>query len=50
MDNIDRFLKEDLGTEGDITSESLFTNKDAQAEIIAKEDCIVADLPKVFQL
>ena len=32
MDNIDRLLKEDLGIEGDITSKSLFTNEDAQAE------------------
>lgn len=47
MDDIDRFLKEDLGREGDITSESLFTNEDAQAEIIAKEDCIVAGLEEM---
>ena len=47
MDDIDRFLKEDLGEEGDITSESLFTNEDARAEIIAKEDCIVAGLKEM---
>ena len=47
MDNIDRFLKEDLGREGDKTSESLFTNEDAQAEIIAKEDCIVSGLEEM---
>jgi nicotinate-nucleotide pyrophosphorylase (carboxylating) len=44
MDDIDRFLKEDLGEEGDITSDSLFTNEHAEAKIIAKEDCIVAGL------
>jgi len=52
MDDIDRFLKEDLGEEGDITSDSLFTNESTSAEIIAKEDCIVAGLEeakKVFE-
>ncbi|UCD12871.1 MAG: carboxylating nicotinate-nucleotide diphosphorylase [Thermoplasmatales archaeon] len=44
MDDIDRFLKEDLGKEGDITSESLFKSEDGCAEIIAKDDCIVAGL------
>ncbi|MDH7518103.1 MAG: carboxylating nicotinate-nucleotide diphosphorylase [Candidatus Thermoplasmatota archaeon] len=52
IDDIDRFLKEDLGEEGDITSDSLFTDETAYAEIIAKEDCVVAGLEeakKVFQ-
>ena len=44
MDDIDRFLKEDLGEEGDITSDSLFTDEHAEAKILAKEDCIVAGL------
>ena len=44
MDDIDRFLKEDLGEKGDITSDSLFTSKQAHAEIIAREDCIIAGL------
>jgi nicotinate-nucleotide pyrophosphorylase (carboxylating) len=44
MDDIDRFLKEDLGEEGDITSEALFTNEKAYGKIIAKEDCVVAGL------
>jgi nicotinate-nucleotide pyrophosphorylase (carboxylating) len=47
MDDIDRFLKEDLGDEGDITSDSLFTNEYAESRIIAKEDCIVAGLKEV---
>ncbi len=52
MDDIDEFLKEDLGAEGDVTSDSLFTNETASAEIIAKEDCVVAGLEeakKVFE-
>jgi len=52
MDDIDRFLKEDLGEDGDVTSDSLFTNEQAEAKIIAKEDCIVAGLKEakiVFQ-
>ena len=47
MDDIDRFLEEDLGDEGDITSESLFTDEDAKAQIIAKEDCIIAGLEEI---
>jgi len=44
MDDIDRYLLEDLGKEGDITSNSLFTNETANAMIIAKEKCIIAGL------
>lgn len=47
MDDIDRFLNEDLGKEGDITSKSLFTTEEGQAEIIAKEDCILAGLDEI---
>ncbi len=44
MDDIDRYLNEDLGEEGDITSDSLFTDESAEGKIIVKEDCIVAGL------
>ena len=44
MDDIDRFLKEDLGEEGDITSDALFTNETSHAKLIAKEKCVVAGL------
>jgi nicotinate-nucleotide pyrophosphorylase (carboxylating) len=47
MDDIDRFLYEDLGEEGDITSDSLFFNESAKAQIISKEDCIVAGLDEI---
>ena len=47
MDDINWFLKEDLGDNGDITSDSLFTNEQAWAEIIAKEDCIIAGLTEL---
>ena len=36
MDDIDEFLKEDLGEEGDNTSDSIFTNEFAEGKIIAK--------------
>lgn len=52
MDDIKRFLIEDLGKKGDITSESLFTNEQASADIISKQDCIIAgveDAKKVFE-
>jgi nicotinate-nucleotide pyrophosphorylase (carboxylating) len=44
MDEIDRFLSEDLGKTGDITSNALFTKEKASAVIVAKEDCIIAGL------
>jgi nicotinate-nucleotide pyrophosphorylase (carboxylating) len=44
MDDIDRFIKEDVGDEGDITSNSLFNHETACAYIISKERCIVAGL------
>jgi nicotinate-nucleotide pyrophosphorylase (carboxylating) len=47
MDDIDRFLKEDIGKDGDITSNSLFTDEIAQAHIVAKENCIVAGLEEI---
>jgi nicotinate-nucleotide pyrophosphorylase (carboxylating) len=50
MDEIDRFLREDLGKEGDITSDALFTKQTARAIIISKEDCIVAGLEEAGQV
>lgn len=44
MDDIDRFLREDLGEDGDITSDALFTKETARAVVIAKEACTVAGL------
>jgi nicotinate-nucleotide pyrophosphorylase (carboxylating) len=44
MDDIDRFLREDVGKKGDITSDALFTKQTARAVIIAKENCVVAGL------
>ena len=51
MNDIDRFLKEDLGNNGDITSDSLFTSENSKAKIIAKEEGIIAgieDIKKIF--
>jgi nicotinate-nucleotide pyrophosphorylase (carboxylating) len=47
MDDIDRFLMEDLDMEGDITSNSLFTNEIAKAHIIANEICMVSGLEEL---
>lgn len=47
MDDIDRFLKEDIGEEGDITSNFLFTDEIARAHIVAKENCVVAGLEEI---
>lgn len=44
MDDIDWYLSEDLGEEGDITSNALFTSERTKAFIIAKQTCIIAGL------
>lgn len=44
MDDIDRFLLEDLNQEGDVTSDALFTNEQVTGIIIAKEFCVLAGL------
>ena len=44
MDDLERFIKEDLGKEGDVTTDSLFENEIVEAKIIAKGDCILAGL------
>jgi len=52
MEEIDIYLKEDLGVEGDITSDALFKDEIAVGNIIVKEDCILAgvkEIEKVFQ-
>jgi len=38
------FLAEDLGDKGDITSQALVGNQKVKANIIAKEDCVVAGM------
>jgi nicotinate-nucleotide pyrophosphorylase (carboxylating) len=50
MDEINRFLSEDLGKKGDITSDALFTNQRARAVIFAKQDCIVAGVQDARRL
>lgn len=47
MDDIDYYLLEDLGKDGDITSDSLFDNEKAEADILAKEDCVIAGLIEI---
>lgn len=44
MDEIDRFLEEDLNGEGDVTTNALFDKETATAKIIAKEPGILAGL------
>lgn len=51
MDLIKIYLEEDLGEEGDITTNSIFTDEEGEAVIIAKEDCVLAgieDAKEVF--
>lgn len=52
MRDMQRFLKEDLGTRGDITTKAIIGNQNAVAKIFAKEPCIVAGLDearKIFE-
>jgi len=44
MDEIDRYLEEDTSNIGDITSEALFTGENVKANIISKENCVIAGL------
>lgn len=44
MDEIDVYLKEDLGDKGDITSQSLLTDEKVKGKILCKQNCIVAGL------
>ena len=50
MNDIDRFLKEDLGNRGDITSDSLFTSENSKAKIIAKEEGILAGIEEIKKI
>ena len=52
MNDIDIFLKEDLGYIGDITSDLLFNKEISTAKIIAKEEGIIAGVEeskKIYQ-
>ncbi len=46
---LEQYLQEDLGF-GDITSDTLFSNEQAEAVIIAKSDCIVAGIEEIEKL
>jgi len=50
MDEIDRFLKEDLDDEGDITTNALFNGEVTKARIIAKESAILAGLDEASKI
>jgi nicotinate-nucleotide pyrophosphorylase (carboxylating) len=51
MNDIERFLEEDISLKGDITSDSLFSDETAKANIFSREKCIIAgvdEIKKVF--
>lgn len=50
MDLIDLYLQEDLGGEGDITSNSIFSDEEGEAVIIAREDCVLAGLEEAEEV
>lgn len=50
MEEIDIYLKEDLGYEGDITSNALFTDEIAEGKIIANEKCVVAGIKEIEKI
>jgi len=52
MCDIERYLQEDLGENGDITSDSLFTTEESKAHIISRKKCVIAgveEAKKVFE-
>lgn len=50
MDDIDRYLDEDLGKEGDITTQALFSDEKTKAVIISKESCVLAGLEEAKEI
>lgn len=50
MDEIDRFLNEDLNGEGDVTSNALFTTETKKAQIIAKDNAVLAGLEEAKEI
>ena len=50
MDDIDRFLREDLDEKGDITSEAILGDEEAKAYIVAKEACILAGIEEAIEV
>ncbi len=50
MDDIDRFLYEDLNDKGDITSEAILGDEEARAYIKAKEQCVVAGMEEAMEV
>jgi nicotinate-nucleotide pyrophosphorylase (carboxylating) len=50
MDEIDIYFREDLGEDGDITSNILFSDEQVNAKIIAKENCIIAGIEETIDI
>ncbi len=50
MNDIKRFLEEDLKKKGDITSNALFENENCSARILSKEDCIISGLEEINRI
>ena len=50
MNDIDRFLNEDLSKDGDITSDSIFTNETTKGRIISREQCVIAGLEELKEV
>jgi len=49
-DDIIRFLDEDMGARGDITSDALLTDENGEAFIVSKENCVVAGLTEAISI
>jgi nicotinate-nucleotide pyrophosphorylase (carboxylating) len=50
MRELGRFLREDLGFQGDITSEAVVGRKSVLARVLAKGDCVVAGLEEADEI
>ncbi|MEM2935347.1 MAG: hypothetical protein QXF32_03185 [Candidatus Thermoplasmatota archaeon] len=50
MDDIDIFLKEDLGEKGDITSNILLKDEEGTAYIKANEKCVLAGVEEAIEV
>lgn len=49
-EELQRFIEEDLGERGDVTSDALLTDQQAAGELVAKQECILAGLAEASEV
>ncbi len=49
-EELQRFIEEDLGSDGDVTSNALLTDQQAEGELVAKQQCNLAGLAEAGEV